>query len=100
MEAQLEDLVNQSIISYPIGERDDQIIIYGKAPSPRYFEAGDRMEDDRKGTIPDYSYNRVEFYLVGTQSAWIGLPIEAEVDFFPHGSDVIIMAELEPAEKD
>jgi hypothetical protein len=79
---------------------DGEVVLYGKALFPRYFEAGERMEDDRKGTIPDFSYTRVEFYLIGSKSAWITLPLENEVDFFPHDSEVLIIAEQEPAQRD
>lgn len=70
-------------------------ILMGKALSPRYYEAGERKPDDRDGWIPDYSYSRMEFYLVGPVNAWVNLPRESSVETFPHGSDVVVFATWE-----
>ena len=99
LETQLGLLSKDIGFEYPVDETKGQVILYGKALYPRFYKAGDRMDDDRKGTIPDYSFKRVEFYLVGTQNAWIALPLRDEVEFFPHGSEVIILADLEIQER-
>ena len=95
LESQIEILRNDSSITYPLENMEGDVILFGKALFPRFFEAGDRMEDDRGGTIPDYSYTRIEFYLVGTQNTWVSLPLVDTVDYFPHGSEVLILADLE-----
>ena len=47
---------------------------------------------------PDYSYQRIEFYLEGTQNAWVTLPLMDSVEYFPHGSEILILADLEDGE--
>ena len=56
------------------------------------------MVDHRRGTVPDFSYERVEFYLVGTENTWGALP--GEVEFFPHASEILIIGTREPRLKD
>jgi len=70
-------------------------IMVGKALYPRFFEAGERMTDDRDWSIPDYSYARMEFYLVGLWNTWVNLPLDTSVEVFPHGSDVVVFATWE-----
>ena len=79
-------------------KNSSEIISYGKAIYPRFFEAGMRMTDDRKGSIPDYSYSRLEFFLVGTKNTWVNIPLE-EPEELPHGSDVIIFGDLQPGQR-
>ncbi len=100
LEAQMSDLKANGINIDPNREKDGNVILYGKALYPRFFMAGERMEDDRRGTIPDFSYNRVEFYLVGIYNSWVALPVEAGIEYFPHGSDVIVLAEQEKEQRD
>jgi hypothetical protein len=75
----------------------DQVVqVYGKALYPRFFKAGLRIEDNRKGEIPDFSYDRVEFYLVGTESSWVTLPGIQGREYFPHGSEILLIGTREP----
>jgi len=68
---------------------------YGKAIYPRYFPAGERMEDDRFGEIPDFRVSRIEFILVGTQNTWVTIPL-AEPVSLPHGSEVVVVGTYQP----
>ena len=79
-------------------EIEGRKILYGKANYPRYFEAGDRMSDNRSGLIPDYSYPRIEFYLVGPENNWVALPLEDAAEYFPHSCEVIVFAKGEESE--
>ena len=74
-----------------LSENSRLSVIYGKALYPRYFQAGNKMDDDRGGTIPDYSYSRVEFYMVGSVNTWVTLPINKTLEYFPHGSEVLVI---------
>jgi len=98
LEIKIDLLQEEHGLSLPTSNKNKEVILYGKVLYPRYFRAGDRMEDDRKGTIPDYSYQRVEFYLVGSQNGWVTLPVTSELDYFPHGSEVLILADKEKRE--
>lgn len=98
LETQLENLSQEIGFEVP-AEAEGQVILYGKALYPRFFKAGDRMDDDRRGLIPDYSFKRIEFFLVGTQNAWVALPSRGEVNFLPHASEVLVVADLAGAEK-
>jgi len=72
--------------------RTADVTAYGKAIFPRYFQAGERMMDDRLGTTPDARFARLEFYLVGTEKIWVAVPMQAPVRL-PHGSRVLIVGE-------
>lgn len=81
----LEERLSQvSLIEENLPAEGEQVVVYGKAIYPRFFEAGDHMADHRWGTVPESSYPRVEFYLVGTENTWAALPGEEGVEFFPH----------------
>jgi len=69
-------------------------IITGKVLFPRYYQAGDYVLY-RKGRNPDFSFARVEFYLVGTYSGWAALPAQYPIDYLPHGSEVILVGAQE-----
>lgn len=75
---------------------EEQVIIYGKALYPRYFVPGERMVDHRRGTIPDFSIKRTEFYIVGTNNVWAAVPGDQGKEYFPHGSDVIVIGKWSP----
>lgn len=69
----------------------DLEIVYGKALYPRFLEAGSGITDSPKGRYTDYTIDRVEFYLVGTENIWAALPGSQTNIEFPHGSEVIIL---------
>jgi hypothetical protein len=69
-------------------------IIFGRSLYPRFFISGDSMRDT--GT-PDYSYSRIEFYLVGTENTWVSLPSVNGSEHLPHGNDVIVLGKWEDA---
>lgn len=48
------------------------------------------MGDYRQGTIPDFSYSRIEFFLVGTENIWGILPSKAGEEPLLRGRDVIV----------
>jgi len=66
-------------------------IIYGKALYPRYFEMGEALDDDRSKRVPDSSYSRLEFYIIGQQNIWAALPLNGPLDLLSHYSDVIAL---------
>lgn len=94
----LESLSDSQVDLIVSRKNSSEIISYGKAIYPRFFEAGMRMADDRKGSIPDYSYSRLEFFLVGTKNTWVNIPLE-EPEELPHGSEVIIFGDLQPGQR-
>lgn len=93
----LEERLSQvSLIEENLPAEGEQVVVYGKAIYPRFFEAGDHMADHRWGTVPESSYPRVEFYLVGTENTWAALPGEEGVEFFPHSSEILMIGTREP----
>jgi hypothetical protein len=68
--------------------------LFGKALYVRYFNKNESLPDDRKGTIPDSDYSRVDFYLVGTQNIWISLPVDNTIQPIPNYSDVIVYGKM------
>jgi len=87
-QAGLSDLADNGI--------ENQVIVYGKALYPRYFVAGERMLDNRRGTVPDFSIERTEFYIVGSENVWAALPGDQGKEYLPHGSDVIVIGTWAP----
>ena len=53
------------------------------------------MSDDRDWSIPDFSYPRIEFYMVGLKNTWVSIPLQTSIETFPHGSDVVVFATWE-----
>jgi hypothetical protein len=74
---------------YNLGE--DPVYAFGRALYPRFFKAGRSVEDNRHGQIPDTSYKRVEYYLLGTDNIWATLPVEQSQIHFPHDCEVLIL---------
>ena len=75
-------------------------VYYGKVLYPRYFNSGERMDDNRGGAIPDFSYSRVEFYLVGEVNSWATIPLDKPIGYLPHGAEVVILGTPEGVEVD
>lgn len=98
---QLQDALADIQASHPSGGdkiREEilssNVLAYGKVIYPRFYPAGERMEDNRLGKIPDYSYSRIEFYMVGTEGTWVTIPREKPI-YIPHGSEVIVAGSWE-----
>jgi len=67
-------------------------LIYGKVLYPRYLINGESLGGDNpKMKYSDPSLNRLEFYVVGTDSGWAALPAVEDIDPVPHGSEVIVL---------
>ena len=68
----------------------EQMMIYGQALYPRYYEQGERLVDDRRETIKSPVGPRIDFYLIGTENIGITMP-ESDPDLiFPHHIDAIV----------
>ena len=76
-------------------ENLDMVTLYGKMVYPRYFRTGERMLDHRGATTPDFSFSRIEFYLVGTENIWVALPSHAGEEPLAHSKDVIVIGTRE-----
>jgi len=69
-------------------------VIYGKALYPGFYEAGEIVQDDRNGRVPDSDQSRLVFYLVGMENLWVSIPTDVAPSYFPHGVDVILLGNL------
>ncbi len=87
-----DDLMNEKFANEILNNPQEPI--YGKALYPRYFERGETLPDDRRGTIPPADLNRFDFYIVGTENYWISLPLDNPEHLFPHYTDVVIFGTL------
>lgn len=76
------------------------LTLFGRALYPKFFKNDEGLADNRKATLPDRSYKRVEFYLIGMENGWVVLPGKEGLGFFPHGVDVIVIGSRQPAEFD
>lgn len=75
----------------------DWQVRYGRALYPRFFEAGESLSGDNpKGRYTDITYDRVAFYLVGSEDVWVALPTNQIRMDFPHAADVLILGTVSP----
>jgi hypothetical protein len=81
-------------------QNENRVILQGRMITPRYFNAGDSMVDRRWNSTPDYSFSRIEFYLVGTENTWVALPSEVGLEPLPHGTDAIVIGTQEEGSTD
>ena len=56
------------------------------------------MEDDRQGKIPDYSFQRLEFYLTGTDNTWVAVPVSEFENTLLNESDVLLIGTYQDGE--
>ena len=68
--------------------------IYGKALYPGFYTENEIMEDDRRGLAPPAGQSRLVFYIIGTRSIWVSIPMDEPPDYFPHGAEVIILGNV------
>jgi len=52
---------------------------------------GEALDDDRSKRVPDSSYSRLEFFIIGQQNIWAALPLNGPLDLLSHYSDVIAL---------
>jgi len=78
-----------------ITPHEDEIIVYGRAIYPRYYDAGDGEPDTAKLGYEVSDGARLVFWLVGPNAGLVIFPLETAPEFFPHASDVWIIGELD-----
>jgi 4-amino-4-deoxy-L-arabinose transferase-like glycosyltransferase len=78
-----------------VAPMEGEMILYGRAIYPRYYQAGDGEPDTAKLGYGINDEARLVFYLVGPRPGLIIFPLESAPDFFPHASDVWIIGMLE-----
>ena len=98
---QLEEMsmqaLNDPTLNAYLGLSDPDLeIVFGKALYPRFFKAGNSLQDNPKSRFTDFSIDRVEFFLVGTENIWAALPGSQAKEYFPHGSEVLILGSRAP----
>ena len=77
-------------------DQETPCALMGKALYPNYFLANERLVDRRQGTMPDSSYQRIEFYFVGTDDIWASMPTEDMKIELPNQSEVILIGTYQP----
>lgn len=102
-QAGLEDQISnlpaetQQLVLMAAGDSSDHTVVYGRALFPRWYKADQKMEDIRGGRIPDYSFKRTEFYLVGSKDTWVAIRSYKDQIQLPHAADVIVVGTREDA---
>jgi hypothetical protein len=66
----------------------------GRALYPRYYRAGEG-EPGTGNPMSPLPYSRLGFYLVGPANKAFILPLDNKPAFFPNGSDVVVISNLE-----
>jgi len=75
--------------------REGEIIVYGRAIYPRYYDAEDGEPGTAKVGYEVSDDARLVFWLVGSDPKLVILPLESAPPFFPHASDVWIIGKAE-----
>lgn len=82
-----EVLANQIGITLENGE----IVLYGRALYPRYYNAGDGEPDTAKIGYEPNEKSRLIFFLVGTKNELVVFELKQVPKYFPHTADVFIV---------
>lgn len=72
-----------------------EIIVYGRAIYPRYYEAGDGEPETAKLGYEPNDDARLVFWLAGPQPGLVIFPLETAPVFFPHTVDVWIVGRID-----
>lgn len=70
---------------------DSEIIIYGRAVYPRYYESGEGEPETAKLGYEISETPRLVFFVVGTENSLVIFNLETVPEFFPHASDVYLI---------
>jgi len=73
----------------------DEIVLYGRAIYPRYYESGDGEPGTAKLGYSVSDEARLVFWLVGPKAGLVIFPLETAPAFFPHTADVWIIGTME-----
>jgi hypothetical protein len=71
--------------------KDSEIIIYGRAIYPRYYESGDGEPETAKLGYGESDIPRLVFFIVGTENSLVIFELESSPEFFPHTADVYLI---------
>ena len=102
LETRLNELEAASVSNDPIAfdenldliRKSKDASIYGKALYPGFYTENEIMEDDRRGLAPPAGQSRLVFYIVGTRSIWVSIPMDEPPDYFPHGAEVVVLGNI------
>ncbi len=83
-------LSDQSLERLKVSLTGNFIILQGRALYPRFYPPNAGEPGEWRSFEPR-PYPRLGFYLVGPQNTGVILPIEQDPEFFPQGSDVIVI---------
>jgi hypothetical protein len=70
--------------------QDGAVYLYGRALYPRFYQAGHGVSNTARDIFRVEAYNRLAFYLVGSQRAGVILPLQDSPSTFPNASDVLV----------
>jgi len=97
-QALVEPVINRDLQQAGISEslfvfasQNELKLLHGRALFPRYFGAKNGIPGDAWFAYVPRDYARLGFYLVGSSSQNVVLPLEDPPDVFPHASDVIVL---------
>lgn len=71
--------------------KDTEIIIYGRAVYPRYYESGEGEPETAKLGYAESKIPRLVFFVIGTQNSLVVFELETVPEFFPHTADVYLI---------
>jgi hypothetical protein len=71
--------------------KDSELIIYGRALYPRYYESGEGEPETAKLGYAESEIPRLVFLVVGTQNALVIFELATAPEFFPHTADVYLI---------
>jgi hypothetical protein len=81
----------QLSMAFEVPRLQNEMILYGRAIYPRYYESGDGEPETAKLGYGPSDEARLVFWLVGPKAGLVIFPLENTPQFFPHASDVWII---------
>jgi hypothetical protein len=73
----------------------DAVVMYGRALYPSYYEQGKFWGETNTTLLEASKYNRLQFNLIGSNNAFVFVPLQMAPLYFPHASDVFLVGCLQ-----
>jgi hypothetical protein len=86
------DVITASMLEGFLEMEPRAIIVHGRALYPAYHGRGEFWGDDSPNLIEASRYDRIQFNVIGSEEAFVYLPLNVPPEYFPNASDVFIVA--------
>jgi hypothetical protein len=87
--------VTNSELEYFLKTESNATILYGRALYPSYYKKGSFWGENSPNLLAASQFNRLQFDLIGSDDAFVFIPLEGIPQYFPHASDVLLVGCLQ-----